>query len=124
LEIWRFGDLGIWGFGDEIFYSLRTLCNLCDTLRDNKSIHQISHRKYFLIFLLFLPILSFSNFDFNRNCQQAMLAILDLRLVDARLIISQEKNLHPENGFSVYLEHYSDCIELIVTEDIRIYNRG
>jgi len=92
-------------------------------LRENKSIHQKSHRKYFLILLLFLPLLSFSNFDFNRNCQQAMQAILDLRLDDARLLIAEEKKLHPENGFTLYLEHYSDCIELIVTEDIQVYNR-
>jgi tetratricopeptide (TPR) repeat protein len=52
-----------------------------------------------------------------------MQAILDLRLKDARSLISEERQSNPGNGFAVYLEHYSDCIELIVTEDTRVYDR-
>jgi tetratricopeptide (TPR) repeat protein len=46
---------------------------------------------------------------------------LDLRIKDARLLIAEEKINHPHNGFAIYLEHYSKCIELIATEDIRVY---
>ena len=71
--------------------------------------------------LLFLT--SKANFDFNANCQQAMQAIFDLRTTTAREILQKEKSVNPQNGYVVYLEHYSDCIELIATEDIGVYER-
>jgi hypothetical protein len=64
-----------------------------------------------------------ANFDFNANCQQAMQAVLDLRILDARKLIEEEKKLHPQNGYTIYLQHYSECIELIATEDIKVYEK-
>jgi hypothetical protein len=52
-----------------------------------------------------------------------MQAILDLRLIDARLLIGEEKKLHPENGYTIYLEHYAESIELIISEDEKIYEK-
>lgn len=66
---------------------------------------------------------SYANFDYNTNCQQATLAIFDLRLKDARAMIEAEKASHPENGYSIYLDHYCDCIELIATEDVKVYEK-
>jgi hypothetical protein len=99
------------------------LRNLCGPLRDNNFIYLKLSGKYFLILFLFLPVISFSNFDFNANCQQAMQAVLDLRILDARKLIEDEKKLHPQNGYTIYLQHYSECIELIATEDVKVYEK-
>jgi hypothetical protein len=72
---------------------------------------------------MLLPDRSHANFDFNPNCQKAMQEILDLKIKDARVLIAQEKSKNPGNGFAIYLEHYSECIELIVTEDIKVYEK-
>lgn len=71
--------------------------------------------------LLFLPC--YPNFDYNTNCQQAMQAILDLKANTAREILQKEKAANPQNGYVIYLEHYCESIELIVTEDEKIYEK-
>jgi hypothetical protein len=78
---------------------------------------------YSVFCILFSPSPARANFDFNANCQQSMQAILDLRLKDARFLLEKEKDLHPENGYTLYLEHYAESIELIITEDYRIYEK-
>lgn len=70
-----------------------------------------------------LVLSSQANFEFNSNCQLAMRAVLDLRLQDARSLIADEKKLHPGNGYTVYLEHYCESVELIATEDQAVYER-
>lgn len=52
-----------------------------------------------------------------------MQAILDLRFNDARIIIEKEKTTHPENGYIIYLEHYAESIELIISEDEQVYEK-
>jgi len=71
--------------------------------------------------LLSSPALA--NFEFNANCQAAMQAILDLKTNTARDILQREKAVNPQNGFVIYLEHYCESIELIVTEDVKIYEK-
>jgi hypothetical protein len=87
-------------------------------------------RKYLFIFFCLLTSVfcllsspASAYFDFNLNCRQAMLAILDLRFKDARLIIGDEKISNPDNGYVIYLEHYAESIELIITEDEKIYEK-
>ena len=81
----------------------------------------------FLFFCLLTPVfcLLFSSanasFRFSPTCQEAMQAILDLRFEDARLLISQERKINPDNGYIIYLEHYSEAIELIITEEPVLY---
>jgi len=74
-----------------------------------------------IFYLLSLP--SHAGFDFNANCRQAMQAILDLRLQDAQFMIEEEKKLRPDNGYAIYLEHYAESIELIITEEQELYER-
>ena len=74
------------------------------------------------LFIL-LSFQSYSNFEYNPNCQQAMLAILDLKTQTAREILQLEKKANPQNGYVIYLEHYCESIELIVTEDEKIYEK-
>ena len=109
--------------GQLLIYSLRNFALSLRTLRDNNFINRKFYRKYFLILFLLLPVSSFSNFNFNSNCQQAMQAILDLKVITARDIIQKERTIDPQNGFTIYLEHYCECIELIVTEDIKVYEK-
>jgi len=63
------------------------------------------------------------NFDYNTNCQHAMQAILDLQTNTAREILQREKAANSQNGYLIYLEHYCESIELIVTEDEKIYEK-
>lgn len=76
-----------------------------------------------LTLCLFTPFTSLALYDFNRNCQEAMQAILDLRLKDAEAMIAAEKRDNPDNGYRVYLEHYAEAITLILTEDEAVYQR-
>jgi hypothetical protein len=52
-----------------------------------------------------------------------MQSILDLKFRDARVFIASEKTVHPDNGYAIFLEHYADAIELIVTEEDELYER-
>jgi hypothetical protein len=79
---------------------------------------------YFLTFVFcLLSVTSFPNFDFNANCQQAMQSILDLKTNTSREILRKEQAANPQNGYVIYLEHYSECIELIATEDVKVYEK-
>lgn len=64
-----------------------------------------------------------AKFDFNTNCQQTMQAILDLRLRDAQSLMEDEKKLRPDNGYVIYLEHYAQSVELIITEENALYEK-
>lgn len=75
----------------------------------------------FALLILFAALPSFAAFDFNQNCRQAMQAILDLRFDDAGFMIAEEKRIHPENGYAIYLEHYAESIKLIITEEPQLY---
>jgi len=90
---------------------------------------KISIQKNSVIFFLLTSVFcflfnpSYANFDFNSNCQQAMQAIFDLRTNTAREILQKEKLANPRNGYVIYLEQYTDCVELIATEDVKIYEK-
>jgi tetratricopeptide (TPR) repeat protein len=80
---------------------------------------------YCLLFAAYC-LLSFpasAKFDYNTNCQQAMQAILNLQFRDAQAMIREEKRINPDNGYIIYLEHYSDAVQLIISEDKRIYEK-
>jgi tetratricopeptide (TPR) repeat protein len=74
-----------------------------------------------VFFLLSTP--ATASFEYTANCQQAMQSILDLKTRTAREIIEKEKAQNPQNGYTVYLEHYCESVELIVTEDIKTYEK-
>jgi tetratricopeptide (TPR) repeat protein len=111
-EAWRRGGMGAWGHGGMEAWGhggmvARKLGRYCLLSTVNC--------------LLFLS--SYASFDFNANCQQAMQDIFDLKIKTAREILQKEKSANPQNGYVVYLEHYSECIELIATEDIKVYEK-
>jgi hypothetical protein len=74
---------------------------------------------FFLLFISHSPL--FAAYSFSNNCREAMRAILDLKFEDARLHISQEREADPQNGYILYLEHYAEAIELIITEEPSLY---
>ncbi len=83
--------------------------------------------KSFLILTAFLLFYSNSNLiasdSFSPACQEAMRAILDLRPLDADSVLNEERIKNPGNPYIVYLEHYSEAIQLIITENPELYER-
>lgn len=82
-------------------------------------------KNLFLFFIIFfgLSIKASANFDFNANCEKAYDAIFDLRINDAKSIIKQEKQIHPNNGITVLLDNYLDFFSLLISENQADYNR-
>lgn len=68
--------------------------------------------------VLITTILSFSahaQYDFNRNCEDALQALIDLRIPTARQIIKQELEQNPTNYYAYYLDHSCDVYQLVIT---------
>lgn len=82
-------------------------------------------KKFLLIpfIILLLAFHSKANFDFNSNCKQAYLAIFDLRLSEAKILIQKEKRLNPDNGITILLDNYVDYFTLLVSENKADYER-
>ncbi|MEI6433726.1 MAG: tetratricopeptide repeat protein [Bacteroidota bacterium] len=70
---------------------------------------------------LFIINSSFSQYNFNENCQLSYQAAISLQFVKARLLIEKEKTSNPQNLIPVYLENLIDCITLFITEDPALY---
>lgn len=77
----------------------------------------------FSILFLGLSINANANFDFNNNCIKAYQAIFDLRFNDAKSLIKQEKQLHPNNGITILLDNYIDFFSIIGSENQASYNK-
>jgi tetratricopeptide (TPR) repeat protein len=73
-------------------------------------------------FLFFIPQ-SFSQYYFNKNCQQAYAAIISLRFAEARNLINHEKQAGNDNLIPVYLENYIDFLTLIIGEEKKVYDQ-
>jgi hypothetical protein len=83
--------------------------------------HANKHISLIIFLILFSNSTLFAAFNFSTTCQEAMQKILDLKFKDARLLIESERKAHPDNGYVIYLEHYSEAIELIITEEPALY---
>jgi Tetratricopeptide repeat len=76
----------------------------------------------FLIIFLGFTVNTKANFDFNNNCVKAYQAIFDLRINDAKFLIKQEKQIHPNNGITILLDNYVDFFSLLISENLAEYN--
>ncbi|TKC00284.1 tetratricopeptide repeat protein [Pedobacter cryophilus] len=76
----------------------------------------------FLIIFLGFTVNTKANFDFNNNCVKAYQAIFDLRINDAKFLIKQEKQVHPNNGITILLDNYVDFFSLLISENLAEYN--
>ena len=88
------------------------------------------HSLFFLAFLFFLlSSLSISGapgpyaFDFNADCRKAYSEIIKLKLNTGRLILDEEKKLHPNNLVPYFLDNYIDFFTLYFNEDPVEYQR-
>jgi len=77
------------------------------------------HCKYFIFLLLFFGIQqkAKANFEFNSNSIAAYQAIFDLRFIEARKYIRDEKVNNPKNGIPILLDNYIDYLFLLTSEN-------
>lgn len=64
-----------------------------------------------------------NHYRFDQLSTEAMNALSQLRIDDARQILSQAQKKDPENNIPVWLLNYADFIEIIVTEDASLFHR-
>ena len=74
------------------------------------------------VLLLFMPR-SYSQYNFDANCQRAYEAILSLRFSEANNLIALEKKVEPDNLIPVYLANYIDFLTLVIGEERNVYNQ-
>lgn len=77
----------------------------------------------FALLLVFFsaPLKSFAYYEITKECETALMEILDLHLQNATKIINEEKLKTPDNYFLLYLENYKDLVEILVHEDKSSY---
>ena len=66
-------------------------------------------QKFGLIFILFFVVnLSFSqyHYEFNKNCNEAYAAIINLKFEAGSKLIEQEKRNNPNNNIPYLLDNY------------------
>ncbi|MEJ5993974.1 tetratricopeptide repeat protein [Pedobacter sp. Du54] len=80
-------------------------------------------KKLFLLLLIQLPLTVAANFDFNANCLKAYQNIFELKLGTARVLIANEKKLHPNNAIVPLLENYVDYFYLLATDSKTEFDR-
>ncbi|WP_412466737.1 tetratricopeptide repeat protein [Pedobacter sp. KLB.chiD] len=82
-----------------------------------------SFRFFITSLLLFSPLFSLANFDFNNNCLNAYKSIFELKLGNARAYISTEKKQHPDNSIIPLLENYVDYFTVLTSESKADFDR-
>lgn len=80
-------------------------------------------KKILLLLFLFSPLTIFANFDFNSNCLKAYQNIFELKLGNARVLIANEKKLHPNNSIIPLLENYVDYFYLLSVDSKAEFER-
>ncbi|HKG08202.1 MAG TPA: hypothetical protein VKB19_17180 [Pedobacter sp.] len=82
-------------------------------------------RKFLFLILFFIccKCSVSANFVFDTNTSAAYKAIFELRLIDARKYISEEKARVPNNGISILLDNYVDYFYLLTSENKADYER-
>lgn len=80
-------------------------------------------RKNLFILFFLLPFTVAANFDFNANCLKAYQNIFELKLGNARALITNEKKLHPNNSIVPLLENYVDYYYLLITDSKTEFER-
>jgi hypothetical protein len=72
-------------------------------------------RRLIVVFLVLINFQSKANdFEWNPVLQKAYTSLWKLRLQETRALLASQKNT---SGIKLYLQSYTDLIELMVTED-------
>lgn len=74
-----------------------------------------------LIILLASPKL-FAFYEITKECEMALMEILNLRMDKAHDRLQQERLKSPDNCYIDYLENYKEMVEIFVLEDKSSYN--
>jgi predicted negative regulator of RcsB-dependent stress response len=77
----------------------------------------------FLIIVFLTHLSAKANFDFNPNCIKAYQAIMQLKLNEAKVLISKEKQQNPNNGITLLLDNYVDYFTILTSESKADYDR-
>ena len=72
-------------------------------------------------FLFIVPGKLKAGFEYTPNCQEAQQQAFNLRTLDARATLRDEKHANPDNAYVIYLEQYCDIIDLIATDEEERY---
>jgi tetratricopeptide (TPR) repeat protein len=77
----------------------------------------------FLVFVLASSINSMAQkvYDFNVTCQQAYTEITKFKINSGTALIAKAKHENPNNLIPVFLENYTDVIQLFFSEDAALY---
>ena len=82
-------------------------------------------KKIFILFLLVLGINFNTNaaYDVNENCREAWMLLMDLRIDDAKEILSDEIKQNPENYYAYYLDQTCDAYKLLINSNTDDYEK-
>lgn len=69
------------------------------------------------VLLFHLAVCAQTVFNYNERCKKAYNLLFDLRFSEAQKILDAEKNLNPENGIPVYLDHYILFLKAFISEE-------
>jgi hypothetical protein len=74
--------------------------------------------KSFLLSLIFFFLinLTYSQYDFNKNCKEAYIATINLKFKQAENAIKTEKTSNPSNLIPYFIENYIDFLTVIIGE--------
>jgi len=83
------------------------------------------YKIYFFLslFLFFLPQIVFSQFNFSPDLEIIYNDLLKLKIKPAQSNIKDILKNNPKNGIAIYLDNYADVINLLVTEDEKMYDQ-
>jgi tetratricopeptide (TPR) repeat protein len=68
------------------------------------------------IFIFFITIQVFAQFDFNARCKEAYVAVSNLEFEKGQELLDLALNEHPDNLIPVYIENYIDFLRLAIGE--------
>lgn len=107
------------------FFALRSSKNPSLTLmrKPRRIFYDLCKMKHLLLSFLLISRLTVisGEYSLNSNTIKAYDCVLSLRMNEAAGILSSEKKTSPGNLFVPYLEHYSDFLKTIISEEAAVY---
>ncbi len=80
-------------------------------------------KRYILLFM-FLPLFSmatFGQYQLNENCKKGWMLLMDLKIDEAKRLLSKELSINPENYYALYLDQTCDAYTLFINSDEAAY---
>ena len=85
-----------------------------------------SFMKYFIYIIIFLLSTkdAYSNFELNKNIQNAYSNIISLNFKNAKKLLDEERIVNPKNGLIYLNENYIDFLKIIIEENREFYDKS